>query len=236
MSYSYALPAERFSSGLTRRWLVVCTLSQLVCLGAMLGGGALAQRMQWLSDSPEKIALHLVIAAIFGLTYGYWRGSVLRAGLARFPMPIWCIAVAAVAVIFTPPAPTFLFDIKASSPAFVISRELAPAALNGLIYGLVVGVVEALVMRRAAFGLTLWALLSGFAWSVASAAATLGYTLAFTWLVPPLTVTAASFLWSLAMAPVAAVLMLPALRNLTPQLSYYGPRVFRPFLPREPQR
>ena len=84
MSYSYALPGERFSSGLSRRWLFACTLSQLICLGALSGGGVLAQRMQWLSDSPEMIALHLATAAIFGLTFGYLRGCVLRTGLARF--------------------------------------------------------------------------------------------------------------------------------------------------------
>ncbi len=32
-------------------------------------------------------------------------------------------------------------------------------------------------MRRAAFGLTLWVLLSGFAWALAYAVATLGFTL-----------------------------------------------------------
>ncbi len=44
--------------------------------------------------------------------------------------------------------------------------------------------------------------------------------------------TGATVLWSLTMAPLVAFLMLPALRNLTPQLSYYGPRVYRPLLQR----
>lgn len=232
MSYSYALPGERSSSGISRRWLLACTFSQLACIGAMTAGAMLAQHMQWLTGSPEKIALDLLIAAIFGLTYGYLRGSVLRAGLARFPIRLWCLAAAALAVVFTPPAPVFVFDLTSASGASAIASALSPYAVKGLIYGLVVGGLEALVMRRAAFGLTLWVLLSGFAWAVAYATATLGFTLTFALLVPPLNVTGATLLWSLAIAPVAALLMLPALRNLTPQLSYYGPRVYRPLLRR----
>ena len=230
MSYSYALAAERFSSGLSRRWLLACTLSQLICLGALAAGAALAHRMQWLTGSPEKIGLDLLTAAVFGLTYGYLRGSVLRAGLARFPMARWCLSVAAVALVLTPPVPVFVFDLTPANGTSAIARMLSPYAVHGLISGIVVGGVEALGLRRAAFGLTLWVLLSGFAWALAHAAATLGFTLTFAWLVPPLNVAGATFLWSLATAPLAALLMLSALRNLTPQLSYYGPRVYRPLL------
>jgi hypothetical protein len=232
MSYSYALPGEHSSSGLARRWLLACTLSQLVCVGALLGSGMLAQRMQWPTGSPEKIALALVTAAIFGLTFGYLRGSVLRPGLARFPMRLWCIAAAALAVAFTPPVPVFVFDLTSASGASAIARALSPYAVNGLIYGLVVGGVEALVMRRAAFGLALWVLLSGFAWAAANALATLGITLTAGWLLTRLGFDGMTALWSLATMPVAALLMLPALRNLTPRLSYYGPRVYRPLLRR----
>jgi hypothetical protein len=232
MSYSYALPGERFSSGLSRRWLLACTLSQLICVGVLLGGGMLAQRLQWLTGSPEKIALDLITAAIFGLTFGYLRGSVLRTGLARFPMRLWCLAAAALALVFIPPVPAFQFDITPASPVSVMVRALSPAAANGLIYGLVIGGVEALAIRRAAFGLTLWVLLSGFAWAVAHVLTTLGITLTAGWLLPRLGFDGMTSLWSLAMMPVAALLMLPALRNLTPQLSYYGPRIYRPLVRR----
>jgi hypothetical protein len=233
MSYSYALPGERFSSGLSRRWLVACTLSQMICLGALEGGGVLAQRMQWLTGSPEKIVLDLITAAIFGLTFGYLRGVVLRTGLARFPMALWCLAAAALALVFTPPAPMAIFDFNATAGMSVIARALSPSAINGLIYGLVVGGLEALVMRRAAFGLILWVLASGFAWALAHAAATLGITLTSEWMMPRLGYAGTAFVWSLAMAPLVAALMMPALRNLTPQLSYYGPRVFRPLFQRD---
>ena len=156
MSYSYALPGERFSSGLSRRWLVACTLSQLICLGALEAGGVLAQRMQWLTGSPEKIALDLVTAAIFGLTYGYLRGNVLRTGLARFPMALWCLVAAALALVFTPPVPEFAVNFLPASGASAAARVLSPFAINGLIYGLVVGGLEALVMRmRAADGVAI---------------------------------------------------------------------------------
>jgi hypothetical protein len=75
-------------------------------------------------------------------------------------------------------------------------------------------------------------LLSGFAWAIAFATISLGYTLTFGLLVPPLTVTIASALWSVFAAPIAALLMVPALRNLSPRLDYYGPRVYRPLLRR----
>lgn len=233
MSYSYALPGERFSSGLTRRWLLATTLSQLICLGALIGAGMLAQRLQWLTGSPEKIALDLAVAVVFGVTYGWLRGNVLRAGLARFPMRLWCLAAAALAVVFTPPVPVFAFDLTPASGASAVARALSPYAINGLIYGFAVGGLEALVMRRAAFGLMLWVLSSGFAWALANVAATLGITLTYLWLTPQITHASVTFLWSLAMAPVVALLMLPALRNLTPQLSYYGPRVYRPLFQRE---
>lgn len=228
MSHSYALPGERFSSGLTRRWLAACMTSQLICVGALAGSGMLAQRMQWLTGSPEKIALDLIVAAVFGLTYGYLRGLVLRTGLARFPMRLWCLSIAAVALIITPPHPTALFDITIASPAPVLLRALSPVVINGLIYGLLVGFVEALVMRRAAFGLMRWAVLSTFAWSFAFAISTLGLTLTSAWLMPKLGYEITTSLWSLVMAPLVALLMLPALHGLTPQLSYYGPRVYRP--------
>jgi hypothetical protein len=196
----------------------------------------MAQRMQWLTGSPEKIGYDLAIAAIFALTYGYLRGNVLREGLARFPMRLWCLATAGVAMVFTPPEARFIFDISVSSPASVIINALSPVLLDGITYGLLIGGVEALVTRRSAFGLTPWVLLSGFAWAIAFAITSLGYTLTFSLLVPPLTVTVSSALWSLLAAPIAALLMLPALRSLTPRLSYYGPRVYRPLLPHRSDR
>ena len=232
MSYSYALPGERFSSGLSRRWLLACTLSQFGCLAAIAGAGALAHHMQWLAGSPEKIGLDLIIAAIFGLTYGYLRGSVLRAGLARFSMPLWCLAAAALALVFMPPVPVFVFDLFPATDASSVIRALSPYAVTGVIYGLTVGGVEALVMRRAAFGLILWVLMSAVAWGAGIAVATLGITLSAPWLLPKFGSAGITLLWSLVMAPLVAILMMPALRNLRPQLSYYGPRVYRPLLRR----
>jgi len=224
MSYSYALAGERFSPGLSRRWIFACTLSQLICLGALASGGALAQRMQWLTGSPEKIALDLIVAATFGLTYGYLRGCVLRTGLARFPIGIWCVAAAALALVLTPPVPTAIPDLTASGGLAGILRALSPDLFKGLFYGFMVGCVEAFVMRRAAFGLAIWVLLSGFAWALVYAVVTLSVTLASGWQ------AGSTFLWSLMMAPLVALLTLPAIHNLTPQLSYYGPRVYRPLL------
>lgn len=232
MSHAHALPGERFSSGIARRWIVACMVSQAICLAALTAGAILAQRMQWLTHSPEKIALNLAIAAIFALTFGYLRGKALREALGRFPMRLWCLAAAAVALLFTSPEARFVFDITPWSRMSAILNAISPVVTDGLIYGLVVGGIEALVMRRTAFGLTVWVLLSGFTWAIAFAIASLGFTFTFNLLVPPLGFVASHALWSLLAAPVAALLTLPALRNLTPQLSYYGPRVYRPLLRR----
>ncbi len=112
MSYSYALPGERFSSGLSRRWLLACTLSQLICVGALAGrrraraAHAMADRQpgedRTRSDrSPRSSVSPTAICA----------AACCAPGSRAFRCALWCLAAAALAAVFTPPVPIFVFDL-----------------------------------------------------------------------------------------------------------------------------
>jgi hypothetical protein len=103
-----------------------------------------------------------------------------------------------------------------------------PVLLSGFVYGLAIGTAEALSLRRAAFGLFGWALMSGFAWGFGHIAASAFAGLA---MAPQLTAFQIGALHVACMtlqAALAGLVMLPALRLITPRLRHYGPRVYRP--------
>ncbi len=232
MSYSYVLPGERSSSGQAKRWLLAYPVSQVLCLGAAAAVGALGRSLQDvlpdLDAATATFATGLSVACVYGLTFGYLRGCLLRERLARFSMLLWCGAIAAVSVFFLPPAPEALPGLtSAVSNLQTAARTATPILLSGVIYGIVIGAAEALSLRRAAFGLFGWAMLSGFAWGIGHVAATAAAAF-----VAPIAVTAfqAGTVHAACMvlqASLAGLIMLPALRLLTPRLSYYGPRVYR---------
>lgn len=231
MSYSYVLPGERSSSGRAKRWLLAYPVAQVLCLGAAAAVGAFGRSLQDLDVSTVTFATGIAVACVYGLTFGYLRGCLLRERLARFSMLMWCGAIAAVSVFFLPPAQEALPGLtSAVSNLQTAARTATPIMLSGLIYGIVIGAAEALSLRRAAFGLFGWTMLSGFAWGIGHVAATAASVYA-----APLAVTAfqAGTVHAVCMmlqASLAGLVMLPALRLLTPRLSYYGPRVYRPAL------
>lgn len=220
-TYSYVLPGEQSSSGAAKRWLLAYVAAQAICVALTAGAATLTILMQWQPGSGEAIALTAGIAAIYGLTFGYLRGCVIRHKLARFSMPLWCATIAAVSLFLLPPAPEAVAAIRASISAETMLHGLAPAALSGLVYGLVIGAAEALSLRRAAFGLFAWVVLSGVAWSCGTAVAALAASL------QPTAFAGSHIVDAVLQAVVAGIVMLPALRALSPQLKYYGPRVYR---------
>jgi hypothetical protein len=231
MSYSYVLSGERSSSGTAKRWLFAYPLAQLFCLGTAAGAAVLSSRLTSLDVSYVTLASSVAVAMVYGLTFGYLRGCVLRDKLARFSMPAWCAAIAAVSVFFLPPAPEALPALSgAMSNLQAAAIAALPVALSGFVYGLAIGAAEAFSLRRAAFGLFGWAIISGFAWGLGQIAAS-----AVAGLAVPLQLTAfqAGAVQAACMtlqAMIAGLVMLPALRLLAPRLSYYGPRVYRPAL------
>lgn len=230
MSYSYVLPGERSSSGRAKRWLIAYPVAQCLCLAAA-AAAALGRSVPNADESTVTFATGLAVAIVYGLSFGYLRGCLLRERLARFSMMWWCGAIAAVSVFFLPPAPEALPGLtSAVSNLQTTARTAIPIVLSGFVYGIVIGAAEALSLRRAAFGLFGWTLLSGFAWGIGHLGATAAAAFA-----APLDLTAfqagAVHIGCMVLqASLAGLVMLPALRLLTPRLSYYGPRVYRPAL------
>lgn len=228
MSYSYVLPGERSSSGTAKRWLFAYPLAQVLCLAAAAGAAALGSRLPSVDASYLTLATGIAVAIVYGLTFGYLRGCLLREKLARFSMPAWCGAIALVSVFFLPPEPESLPALTgATSNLQAAALATMPVALSGFVYGLAIGAAEAFSLRRAAFGLLSWTIVSGIAWGVGHLTAS-----AVAGLVAPLHLTpfqagAVQAGCMTLQAAIAGLAMLPALRLVTPRLSYYGPRVYR---------
>jgi hypothetical protein len=227
MSYAYVLPGERSSSGAAKRWLLAYPLAQLLCLGGAAAAVFLARGLQWPDGSYETLALSAITAVIYGLAFGYLRGSVLREKLARFSMLWWCAAITAISFFFLPPEPEAL-GLSGALNLQASVRAALPVLLSGFVYGLAIGTAEALTLRRAAFGLFGWALMSGFAWGLGHIAAS---AFAGLLMAPQMTAFQTGSLHVACMvlqATLAGLVMLPALRLITPRLRHYGPRVYRP--------
>lgn len=227
MSYSYVLPGEKSSTGIARRWLFAYPVAQMLCLAASAGVTALTSRLP--SElTYVTLAAGVAVAAVYGLTFGHLRGCLLREKLARFSMIGWCTAIAAISALLLPPQPKALTDMSGMLSNLEAATHLAPpVALAGFVYGLAIGAAEAFSLRRAAFGLFGWAVTSGFAWALGhvAASAAAGFT-------APLQLTSFEAMAVQAgcmvlQATIAGLVTLPALGLLTPQLSYYGPRVYR---------
>ena len=113
MSYSYVIPGERISSGRAKRWLLAYPVAQCLCLCAAAAMAALGRSLQDVDPSSVTFATGIAVACVYGLTFGYLRGCLLRERLARFSMLLWCGAIAAVSMFLLPPAPEALPDSPA---------------------------------------------------------------------------------------------------------------------------
>jgi len=236
VAYSYVLPAEQSSSGAAKRWLLAYIVAQLACFGAVSAVAEATRALAWPADSYEQMGLTAAVVAICGLTFGCLRGNVLRYRLAAFRMLHFCAAVTIVSFFFSIPMPGPVSGlIEAGNNPQTTMRLLMPVILAGLGYGLVVGVAEAFTMRRAAFGLFTWVAMSGIAWAGGLTVATLATTYASALSLSTIQAVLIAIACAVLQALITGLLMLPALRMLTPRLSYYGPRVFRPLL-RRPDR
>jgi hypothetical protein len=231
MSYSYVLPGERSASGRTKRWLFAYPLAQCLCLAAAAAAATLGRSVPNVDQSSVTFATGLAVAIVYGLTVGYFRGCLLRERLARFSMLWWCGAIAAVSVFFLPPAPEALQGLTgAISNLQTTARAAIPIVLSGFVYGIVIGAAEALSLRRAAFGWFGWIMMSGFAWGFGHVGATAAAAFAAPLDLTTFQADAVHAACLVLQAALAGLVMLPALRLLTPRLSYYGPRVYRPAL------
>jgi len=243
MAYSYVIPDARFPSGATKRWLVAYPTAQILCSAAIAALAEASSRLPSLDLSyislPSIDLSHLsaqltaaapvIVALVYGLTFGFMRGVVLREKLARFSMPIWCLTIAAVSLFILPPEPEALQGLTRATAANLQATALVtmPVAISGMVYGLVIGVAEAITLRRAASGLLTWIVISGIAWGIGHLAASAIASVAP--LAQITTVSPLALHWGyLALqAAIAGAILLPALRLIRPRLSHYGPRVYR---------
>ncbi len=228
MTYSYVRPAERFSLSLARRWLITYPLAQTLCVAVAAAAGFLAARLEWVDASHLTFATTVAVAAAYGLTFGYLRGRLLQVKLARLSLPMWCGGVALLSLYFVPPGPDALPVLPSRlSDLQTFAVSAAPVALPGFLYGLAIGTVEAIVLRRVALNVVAFVLWSGLAWGTghiaASAALAYGASLDIAF-VPAEVLHAAGLILQ---AAIAGLVTLPALGMLTERLGYYGPRVYR---------
>lgn len=227
MSYSYVLPGEQSSTGIAKRWLLAYPLAQILCLAASTGTGALASQLP--SGIPYvTIVTAIAVAAVYALSFGYLRGCLLREKLARFSMTGWCTTIGAISLFFLPQPPDALPAMSGvtSDPAAAALATM-PVALSGFVYGLAIGAAEAFALRRAAFGLFSWAIVSGCAWGLGHVASSAAAGLTAPLQVSTLQGSALHAGCMILQAVIAGLVSLTALPLLTPRLRHYGPRVYR---------
>jgi hypothetical protein len=223
MSYSYVHPEQNAP----KRWLIAYPVAQAICLGAAAVAAAGFGMIGWVDASHQAMAVAVTVAIFYGATFGILRGLVLRKRLARFSMPGWCAAIGVASLFFLPPEPETLPALTGTSNLQATAIATLPVAMSGFVYGLVIGAAEAFSLRRAAFGLFSWAIVSGFAWGLGHIAGSAAAGFADPQELTANQIAGVQIGCMLLQAWIAGLVMLPALRLLKPRLSYYGPRIYR---------
>ncbi len=181
MSAALAIPVSQLSPSTSRQWLLAHVLAQLVCLGTAAGVYGLSHVIgatdPAAGQAMKTLALVLGLATelIYVVALAMLRGTVLRRVLPGFPMLAWTFAVTG-ALMFVP----LLLAVTGSNAAPIKTvPQLTNAMLLsgfgfvvvlGFVFGLLVGSVEALVLRKVARGGGQWIKWSGFAWGGAMVA------------------------------------------------------------------
>jgi hypothetical protein len=230
MSSTLALPESGLRSALVRQWVMAHVIAAAVCVVTAFAASGLAKVFGFAAKDATPaakyaaIALVVVVEVIYALTYAYLRGAVLRQMLPKFPMRAWCIVVVgmilALAVVagFTADtvtkapqaAATFTFD---KLPMLLLAMTVAAGVV-----GLVFGTFEALVLRTAATGAGVWAMMSGIACAAGAVVLALGSSLVL--LQPGLGEAAmlvAALVIRMLMQGTIGLTMVPALRSLQPR-------------------
>jgi hypothetical protein len=232
MSSTLAMSPPKAVPSIARQWIAAHIAAQLICLTVAAAAYGLATLVG--ANDPAAGALlkqaafglSIAVELIYAVAAAMLRGAVLRQVLPAFPMRLWVVAVAGYLMVFG-----LLSGLAGQNPAPVargaaqiggtlMLQGIAMCALLGLLMGLVVGTIEALVLRRAADGAICWALLTAVAWSA-------GITVVFVagrvmLMAPGLSMNAMMALGALTklvVAIVVAAITLPALRQLQPRLN-----------------
>ena len=221
-------PQPKMSLG--QQWVGAHVLAQLICvaasaaaygIGSMIGandpvaGAALKSAAFWLALGAELT---------FAISLAMLRGLVLRQVLPNFSMLLWMAVVMAYVMSFY-----LLFGTSSAStaPAGAASNMTAGswvigisvAAVMALIMGLVIGCIEALVLRRVSEGAGYWALMVGAAWSAGLVLLMVFFAIAHA-LMPgasAATLTVLGAVAKLALGALTGLVTLPALKKLKPR-------------------
>ncbi len=165
-----ALPA------ISRQWVRAHVLAQIVSLAAAAGVYGLSEFIgsgdPGASQTMKTAAIALALGGelISAVTVAYLRGAVLRKLLPGFPMLGWSLVVIGYLMVMA--MFTTLTGDSTSVPMKTMPQVTAPVllagfgflAVLGLIFGLVIGAIEALVLRTVAHGTGQWIKWSGLAW------------------------------------------------------------------------
>ncbi len=216
---------------IARQWIGAHLLAQVICLvTASIGYGGAKLLGIATPDSPKSylsvaFALALVTELIFVVASAWLRGAVLRQVLPRFQMVPWLIVVGgyllAMALLsgFSTKVPIDGARAAADLTADALVKGLMVSTVLGAIFGLLVGSLEALVIRRSAEGAGLWVLMTMVAWSAALSFLVVSSLLLVK--LDPMSATmsmATGFALKFASALLIGLLTLPALLAMTPRL------------------
>jgi hypothetical protein len=222
-----SLSNTQSNGSIAMQWIGAHLLAQVVCIAialltlgiAKVLGIATGAMPSYLSVA---FALMLAMEAMFIAASAWLRGSVLRRVLPRFEMAPWMIVVALYMLAFT-----LLSGFSTRLPAVDTTPQAvsmtASALMNGIIMGAIVGLLvgglEALVIRRAAEGAGLWVLMTMVAWGAVLAMLTSSSMLLVTF---GATSGMAAIVGGVALkfgsALLMAVLTLPAVLHITPRM------------------
>ena len=221
-------PQPKMSFG--QQWVGAHVLAQLICvaasaaaygIGSMIGandpmtGATLKSAAFWLALGAELT---------FAVSLAMLRGLVLRQVLPNFSMLLWMAVVMAYVMSFyllfgTSPASNAPAGVVSSMTAGTWAIGISVAAVMALIMGLVIGGIEALVLRRVAAGTGFWALMVGAAWS-AGLVLLMVFFVAVDALMPgasAVTLAVLGAVAKLALGALTGLVTLPALKNLRPR-------------------
>jgi hypothetical protein len=181
-SIRLAVPAAASAMPLTLSlalaWIAACAAAELIGMGTAAGvfvagdafsGGSSADP---LDARLAFYGLSILAGAVEGFGLSWFRGKVLAKRLPGFPRRAFLVTLIAVGMVgwaigmvpstfFAPPPGP---EGPGEPP---LSAVLAIALAGGAAGGLLIGLVEAFVMRRTATGLALWAALSTVGWVLA---------------------------------------------------------------------
>lgn len=218
------------------QWIGAHLLAQVVCIGTATLAFGLA-RLLGIATGPAasylSVAFVLMLAteAIFIVASAWLRGSVLRRVLPRFEMVPWMIVVAGYMLAFalvsgfsTRLPTTDVAPAAVSLSATALLNGGMIATIMGAIVGLLVGGLEALVIRRAAEGAGVWVLMTMVAWAAMIAMLMMSSVLLLTLgATTGMAALAGGVAMKFASALLMALLTLPAVLQITPRVIQPAP-------------